>query len=757
MIKIKRNHQNVANFFVQTEEVKEPIGQILAQSTYDGVFGFELSLYEDHMKTMVMSPAYIRLSEERSADSYRDIPTSEFKAYEGYLLEPFIFPLKEGHMGSVLEELENMYLREGEMVLVQWLFRKTNEWRDKAFNMYESYLNGNDRPAASGIGRKFQDKMLGALGRIHPIGPNEFLIPAEEKICGNGYQFQLRIAIKSERTEEIKTEIEDMLSQHDSYNSIRLAKSLDKKFTSLYEDCILSYYAKDQIMSEGEFASVIGTKAAAAPVKTMTPVADMGKALQFLPVYPRKEIEPDEAWFGKIANALKRVKLISEARLYDKQITAGVRLTVIQSKIPSETNITNIQRKMMDIRAVLGIPSINIEQGNGPETVQFVIPNDKPTIISLRELLDSDEFSTFAAENDLAFAIGVDEINQPLYLSLTKLVHLLVAGTTGSGKSVFLNALIVSLLVTHTPDQLQFIMIDPKSVELQQYRDFPHVRTVITNTDEAYSVLERLVDDMETRYSMFVEAGVRDITVYNKKVEEKMPYIVCVIDEFADLMDTNSEVEGLVARLAQKARAAGIHLVIATQRPSVDIISGRIKAVLPNAISFNLKSNTNYKTVFGKGLPDGLKLLGKGDGIAAIEGASKEFQRFQSPMVSPDEVIEADVYENLIEYYKGNTVAIEAPSEDIVEVVEEIREEVVSEEVIEVEEETLLDRAKKIIATTKETRITKVRGLLEVKQDTVAELFEQLIEEGWLLKHKSKSKGYELIATEEMMNKYLNE
>lgn len=278
-------------------------------------------------------------------------------------------------------------------------------------------------------------------------------------------------------------------------------------------------------------------------------------------------------------------------------------------------------------------------------------------------------------------------------------------------------------------------------MELQQYKGFPHVDDVVTDMGGAAQVLEDLVMEMEKRYKTFKDNDVKNITLYNQKSSTPMPYTVCVIDEYADLVDTNKEVEEYIARLGQKARAAGIHLVIATQRPSSNILSGRIKANIPNAISFNLNTSVNYRTVFGTTIPY-TGLLGKGDGVMKIEGYPKEFQRFQSAIIAPDEAEEEKVYKALIDYYGGAEVSPEA---------EEVPEQ--PEQEPEIEDDHLY-RLKQVIATTEETRVEPLRKALGVKTAKMKELMGKLVEEGWLVKHKERSKGYELVCPESILSEW---
>jgi S-DNA-T family DNA segregation ATPase FtsK/SpoIIIE len=270
-------------------------------------------------------------------------------------------------------------------------------------------------------------------------------------------------------------------------------------------------------------------------------------------------------------------------------------------------------------------------------------------------------------------------------------------------------------------------LIDPKQVEFQVYEGIPHVKDVITDMDKAIITLNSLVKEMERRYSKFADVGVRDIGGYNKKSNNPLPFIVTVIDEFADLMSTHPQVESVIQRLGQKARASGIHMIIATQRPSVDVITGVVKSNLPSTFCLRLKTSTDYRTVFGKGIP--YNLLGNGDGVAAIEGYHKEFERFQSPVISliDDEV--SDMLESLKEQLGSSDV-----------------------EGMEIcEPESNLDRLKRIIANTNENRVTHLQKEMKIRSEDVQGLMVELAEEGWVEK---KGRSYVITATEDELNKW---
>jgi S-DNA-T family DNA segregation ATPase FtsK/SpoIIIE len=735
---LTKHYKNISNYFSVVEDVGKAFEWIMNTDS-EAVFGVEAEIENNMMELTLITPPYIRLGEEACTVRIVDCEES-FACYEGYLVQPHFLPLYGALNGLLMNDLENLMLIDGETVALQWLFRKRSDnWKPQAIAMYSSFLEGNEDPFHSKIGRTIQDKILGLLNKMSSFDMSKpYIEEVEKKLLQDGYQFQLRVIIRSQEPQLIKDRLVEIFKKYDSHNAIRLLRVKPKRFVPFYRDAVLTYDTNSQILSRTEVASLFGGKAPTIEIAPMVvPEAVLEKKpvqmdavglIELLPYYPREVIDVNENIVTDIAEAMKRAGIVSNARLYNPIVTAGVRLTVVQTDIPNGKTLTQLSNGAKDIQAELGVLSLGIEQGESAGTVKFTIPNEEPAIISLRELIELASFREYAEDNDLAFIVGVDEINNPIYLSLTKLVHLLVAGTTGSGKSVFINTVVVCLIANNTPEELRLIMIDPKQVEMQHYEGFPHVREVITDMEDAEQSLAELVDVMEARYTLFKEAGVKNIKLYNQKTDKKIPYIVCVIDEYADLKDTHPQVEEHITRLGQKARAAGIHMIIATQRPDTKVISGRIKANVPNAISFNLNNNTNYKTVFGRGIPYS-QLLGRGDGVMKIEGYPKEFQRFQSAIISPDELLEEEIFTNMKEYLSGVQVAPEEEMEADIE---------------EVAEENLIEKLKNIILTSGETKVEALRKELGVKTATITDLMNQLVEEGFLIKHKSRAKGYEL-------------
>ena len=322
------------------------------------------------------------------------------------------------------------------------------------------------------------------------------------------------------------------------------------------------------------------------------------------------------------------------------QVSCGPAVTRYELSPAPGVKISRIISLTDDLQLNLAAPGIRMEAPiPGKSAIGIEVPNAKILSVGLKNLISS---STFTRLNSpLAFALGEDIAGNTVVARLNDMPHLLIAGSTGSGKSVCLSSIIMSFLYNTTPEEMKMVFIDPKMVELTVYNGIPHLLTpVVTDPRKASVVLRWMVSEMEKRYKLFAETGVRDIQRYNQSSQEKMPFIVIVIDELADLMMVAPvEVEDSICRLAQMARAAGMHLIVATQRPSVDVVTGVIKANIPSRIAFAVSSQADSRTILdGAGAE---KLLGKGDMLFFPVGAVKPY-RIQGAFVS-DNDIEATV------------------------------------------------------------------------------------------------------------------
>lgn len=321
--------------------------------------------------------------------------------------------------------------------------------------------------------------------------------------------------------------------------------------------------------------------------------------------------------------------------IQDCNATFGPTITRYEVSPKPGTKVSKIVNLSDDLALSLAARSIRIEAPvPGKSVIGIEVPNDKPQVVGLREVITSNEFIN--DPSSLAVGLGKEISGKPLIADLAKMPHLLIAGATGSGKSVCVNTIITSLLYKSSPEEVKLLLIDPKVVELAHYNGIPHLLSpVVTDPKKASNALNWAVNEMNKRYQLFAENGVKDIAGYNRKCENKMHKIVIIIDELADLMMAcGNEVEDYICRLAQMARAAGMHLIIATQRPSVDVITGIIKANIPSRIAFAVSSQTDSRTILDMGGAE--KLLGKGDMLYYPLGATKPV-RIQGAFISEEE------------------------------------------------------------------------------------------------------------------------
>ncbi|WP_456273713.1 DNA translocase FtsK [Bacillus sp. AK031] len=323
-------------------------------------------------------------------------------------------------------------------------------------------------------------------------------------------------------------------------------------------------------------------------------------------------------------------------------VTEGPSVTRFEVQPEPGVKVNKITNLSDDIKLSLAARDIRIEAPiPGKHTIGIEVPNKQSRPVSLSEIISSSPFQD--SSSPLTAALGLDISGEPIVTDLNKMPHGLIAGATGSGKSVCINSILISLLYKASPQDLKLLLIDPKMVELAPYNRMPHlVSPVITDVKAATAALKWAVEEMERRYELFAHTGVRDISRYNLKAErsgdknQKLPYLVIVIDELADLMMMSpADVEEAICRIAQKARACGIHLIIATQRPSVDVITGLIKANVPTRIAFSVSSGVDSRTIIDSSGAE--KLLGKGDMLFLENGSSKPV-RLQGTFVSDDEI-----------------------------------------------------------------------------------------------------------------------
>lgn len=418
------------------------------------------------------------------------------------------------------------------------------------------------------------------------------------------------------------------------------------------------------------------------------------------------------------------------------EVNQGSAITRYELQPAPGVKVSRIVNLADDIALKLAATGVRIEAPiPGKAAVGIEVPNKDVLIVALRDVVETPEFQN--APSKLTVMLGSDIAGMPILADLGKMPHLLVAGATGSGKSVCINTIILSVLFKATPAEVKFLLIDPKVVELSTFNGIPHlISPVVTDPKKAASALRWAVHEMEKRYQLFAAAGVREIKRYNEGVptENRMPYIVIIIDELADLMMVApGDVEDAICRLAQMARAAGIHLVLATQRPSVDVITGIIKANIPSRISFAVSSQVDSRTILD--MAGAEKLLGKGDMLYYPAGAPKP-RRVQGAFVSDSEV------EAVVQFTKSQ--ALPEFSEDVFDGEAEHSSE------LSHDQDELLDDAIRIILETGQASISMLQRRMRIGYSRAARLID-MMEQMRIVGPNIGSKAREIIATADII------
>ena len=356
-------------------------------------------------------------------------------------------------------------------------------------------------------------------------------------------------------------------------------------------------------------------------------------SLDFLKV-PEKKVKNAKEEKKVDADFLEKVLLDFGVQGKITKISTGPVVTLNEFEPAAGVKVSKIVNLSEDIARNTSSESARISTIPGSSTIGIELPNSSRDNVMLREIISSPKFNN--KDLKLPIALGKSISGQPLIGDLTSMPHLLIAGTTGSGKSVCINTIILSLLYRHKPEICKFILIDPKMLELSTYEGIPHLLCpVITEAKKAASVLGWVVKEMENRYKLMTKVGVRNIDSYNAKHKISMPYIVVIVDEMSDLMFVASkDIENCIQKLSQMARAAGIHIIMATQRPSVDVITGTIKANFPTRISFQVSSKIDSRTILGEQGAE--QLLGKGDML--FMSSANRITRIHAPFVSDNEI-----------------------------------------------------------------------------------------------------------------------
>ena len=434
-------------------------------------------------------------------------------------------------------------------------------------------------------------------------------------------------------------------------------------------------------------------------------------------------------------------------------ISCGPSVTQFELHPEQGVKVSKIVNLADDIKLNLAAADIRIEAPiPGKSAIGIEVPNKTNQMVMFRELIENQEFAQ--ARSKIAFAVGKNLAGQVIVSDIAKMPHLLIAGATGSGKSVCINTLIMSILYKATPDEVKLIMIDPKVVELSAYQGIPHLLIpVVTDPKQASSALNWAVMEMGERYKKFAEVNVRNLTGYNEKVEEsikngmegedfkKLPQIVIIVDELADLMMVApGEVEDAIVRLSQLARAAGIHLVIATQRPSVNVITGLIKANVPSRIAFSVSSGVDSRTIIDMNGAE--KLLGKGDMLFYPSGYQKPI-RVQGAFVSDEEV------SKVVEFLKKENNAEDSYGADIQEKIQTAAVKAATSQ----ERDEYFEKAAEFIIDKDKASIASLQRVFKIGFNRAARLMDQLCEAG-IVGEEEGTKPRKVLMSEEQFEQY---
>ena len=444
---------------------------------------------------------------------------------------------------------------------------------------------------------------------------------------------------------------------------------------------------------------------------------------------PEHKLSFDESHLdAKIADLIQKLNKFKIEGDVIRTYTGPV-VSTFEFKPAAHIKVSKILNLQDDLAMALKAKTIRIQAPiPGKDVVGIEIPNEQVATIYLREILENELFQN--ATSPLTIALGQDIVGKPFITDLKKLPHLLIAGTTGSGKSVGINAMILSLLYRNAPEQLRFIMIDPKMLEFSIYNDIPHLLTpVITKPKQAIAALNNMVSEMERRYTLMSESKTKNIDSYNEKMEkqgkEKLPYIVVIIDELADLMMTSGkEVEHSIGRLAQMARASGIHLIVATQRPSVDVVTGLIKANLPSRISFRVGQKIDSKVILDTMGAE--SLLGRGDMLFTPPGTTG-LVRLHAPWSSEDEIEAIAEFlksQKEVEYDQRFLAASNTDENADIAIGEDL--------------DPLYEEAKEIVLNEQKTSISYLQRRLQIGYNKAARIIEQLEAMGVLSEPNAK-------------------
>ena len=494
----------------------------------------------------------------------------------------------------------------------------------------------------------------------------------------------------------------------------KIFKFISKKNNKNYTDkseIINEYIPQDEIKSliQGDLPFIKSESKSDTKIKFKLP------SVELLKIPTKKERENSEKNISNDSEFLEKILMDFGVSGNIKKVSHGPVVTLNEFEPAAGVKVSKIINLSDDIARNTSSESARISTIPGSNTVGIELPNNIRENVYLSEILENTDFKK--KDIKLPIALGKSISGKPVVGDLASMPHLLIAGTTGSGKSVCINTIILSLLYRHTPDRCKFILIDPKMLELSTYEGIPHLLCpVITEAKKAASVLGWVVKEMESRYRLMTKEGVRNIDGYNLKHKLPMPYIVVVVDEMSDLMlVAGKEIENYIQKLSQMARAAGIHIIMATQRPSVDVITGTIKANFPTRISFQVTSKIDSRTILGEQGAE--QLLGKGDML--YMSSANRIVRIHAPFVSDNEIEKIN-----------NSLRTQAEPDYIDEILNFADEKEIGDSQIQGDKDELYQQALEIIRSEGKASTSFLQRKLQIGYNRAARIIDMMEADG---------------------------
>ncbi|MCL1700859.1 FtsK/SpoIIIE domain-containing protein [Lysinibacillus sp. Bpr_S20] len=737
------SNERYSNYNIESLTIST-IKEMLSNSFIDGVFGIEAFRVTNRENyTFFSQPNYdCKLTTIRNNSAQYLNSNSENTTFaQLYLSKPSMFPIEMNTPTTFLEIINSIIPSHINYKYQLLLVYRQDNWRDKIVEQYNDYLNGVQNPSDNGLFRKIQRSITEKIDELLKWEQRHSEIKeVEQKLNENGFRYNIRLALiggsKLEREYSL-SKIENEINKYSYTNEWLVDHKINFKYGSeIVNNRVLDYQSKNHTLSESELLQFIVLENKTQVNENVNLIDNGKEENNLIELLPKgndiKQFDGNDL-ADKFLSALRELKSF-RGNMEVVKCQSGTTSMKITFKMPKQLKFSEINKPntISDIQIKMGVKYLQIKQGINVGEIDIMLPLEKRQKVFLANYIDNEEFKEFANNHPLPFLVGVDDIGNPIYSCMSKIKHLLVAGSTGSGKSVWLNQLILTLLIYKKPSELELFMIDIKQVELVQFSSFNHVQSVITEANEAVKLLSQLIAEMNRRYELFKNARVKNIRLYNKKSKNKLPYILCIIDEYAELTSKNNDVHSYIQSLTQLSRACGIHLIIATQRPSIDVISGTIKSNLPSKIGFRCANKRSYLTFLNTSPK--FELLGNGDGVMDFEGQSDEHIRFQGVLIVDDpndEDLEGKLINKIANQIKNEKVMVKLP------------------EVDELEEESDLNKLKRVIANTGETRVSPLRNLMKININKLNDLMRDLVEEEWLEAPKTKQSGYRLIISEE--------